>query len=191
MKILHRSIYALLILLLFLSCKRDRSDVTKPPRGDEQELITTVKVILTNTTNSGDVREVMFRDVDGPGGNVPVVGSLSLPKGEIYTGEIILLDETKTPVDRISNDVYDERNEHQFFYIVSGADLIINYQSVDVDDNGVPLGLRPVFNVGNTASSGTFTVILKHQPGVKPTSGNGDITKGDTDVEVTFDVSVF
>jgi len=191
MKNLYRPVYALLILLFFLSCKRDRSDVTKPPNGNEQELITTVKVILTNTANSSDVREVMFRDIDGPGGNVPVVGSLSLPAGTIYTGEIILLDETKTPVDSISNDVYDERNDHQFFYIVSGADLSISYQSGDVDDFAVPIGLKPLFSVGNTTGSGTLTVILKHQPGVKPTSGTGDFTKGDTDVEVTFDVSIF
>lgn len=181
---------AVLFMLLLSSCKRDKDSVKTPPNGNGQELITTVKVILTNVANSSDVRTVEFNDLDGPGGNAPTIGSLTLAAGEVYEGEVILLDRTKVPEDSISNEVYEERDEHQFFYTVSGADLTITYESTDLDDNGVPLGLYPKFTVGPTTGTGTFTVILKHQPGLKPTSGNGDITLGDTDVEVTFDVTI-
>ena len=104
-------------------------------------------------------------------------------------GQVVLLDESKSPVDSISNEVKEEGDAHQFFYTVVNSTLTHSYAATDLDSHGVPIGLAPNFTTGAT-STGSLTVVLKHQPGLKPTSGNGDSSKGETDIEVIFNVMV-
>ncbi|MEZ4740725.1 MAG: type 1 periplasmic binding fold superfamily protein [Flavobacteriales bacterium] len=131
-----------------------------------------------------------FTDVDGAGGNAPVYLIDSLDASTSYIVETILLNETTTPVDTISNEVRDEGTAHQFFYTVSGLDLSVAYG--DTDANGRPIGLLTTMSSG-TAGSGTLLVTLRHEPD-KSAAGvaAGDITNagGETDVEVSFPLVV-
>ena len=177
-----------LVLALFSCKKKDDPKPDLPVNPNEQELITTMKLILTET-GAGTVYTFVFKDLDGEGGNAPTIDNIVLPANKSFTGQVVLLDESKNPADSISVEVKEEGDEHQFFYTIANANLTHSYASGDVDGNGVPIGLKPSFSSGN-ASTGTLTVVLKHQPEVKPTSGNGDISKGETDIEVEFNVSV-
>jgi hypothetical protein len=62
----------------------------------------------------------------------------------------------------------------------------------DVDGNGKPLGLQTTVVTGDV-STGTLTITLRHEPD-KSAAGvsGGDLTNagGETDIEVTFDVTV-
>ncbi len=186
-KIVKNTILLLILALLAFACKKkDDPKPSDPKDTNEEELITTLKLILTEDGTS-NVSVFQFADLDGPGGNAPVQDNIVLEAGKLYHGEIILLDQTKTPADTISHEVEEEADEHQFFFTVNGADLTVTY--TDYDSHGVPLGLLPQLTTG-AAGSGTLKVTLKHQPEVKPTSGNGDITKGETDIEVTFNVTI-
>ena len=186
MKKINASLPLLFICaVLLLSCKKDPK-ANAPQAPNESELITTMKLILTEQ-GSGTVSTFVFENIDGPGGAAPTQDVLILNKNKTYSGQVILLDQTKTPIDSISNDVFDERDDHQFFYTVVDANLTVAY--TDFDKNGVPVGLQPSFITGNT-STGTLKVVLKHQPDVKPTSGLGNSTKGETDIEVTFNVLI-
>lgn len=176
------------LFLLSTSCKKDKNKVTTPENPNEQELITTLKLTFVNNANAGDIVTAVFSDPDGDGGNAPTQhDNIVLSNNTTYTCTLLLLDESKTPTDTISKEVAEEKEVHQFFYTVTGANLTITYN--DFDNNNVPVGLNTTASTGS-AGTGTLKVVLKHQDGIKPTSGNGDSSLGDTDVEVDFNVTV-
>ncbi len=181
------TVLLLMMLLVMVACKKkDDPKPANPIDTNEEELITTLKLVLTED-GTANVSTFQFVDLDGPGGNAPTQDNMVLSAGKTYHGEIFLLDQSKSPVDSISNEVKEEADEHQFFFTVDGANLTPSY--TDYDSKGVPLGLKPDFITG-AASTGTLKVTLKHQPGTKPVSGNGDSAQGDTDIEITFAVTI-
>lgn len=186
MKKNNLNLFILLFVLLASSCKRNKDDAPAPQDQNEQELITTVSLIIHD--NGVLVDTFTFKDPDGAGGIIPTVEPIILAAGKTYTCRLLLLDETKNPADTTSIEVEREKDVHQFFFHPSvGTNLSFSY--VDYDDNAVPVGLRTAIATG-TSSTGTLTVVLKHQPGVKPTSGPGDEALGETDLEVSFDVTI-
>ena len=173
--------YALLAsTLIFASC----SDDDTPEPVNEEEVITT----LTVTLDSGSDTVVMqYQDLDGDGpdaATVTVSGSLSA--NTTYDGSIILLNETESPAENVTEEIEEEDLDHQFFYTVgSGLDVAAEYG--DADSEGNPLGLSFILNTG-VASSGGLTFTLRHEPN-KPNTGLEN-AGGETDIEVTFDVTV-
>ncbi|WP_037574464.1 hypothetical protein [Sporocytophaga myxococcoides] len=184
-----------LIILLFLStvlsftaCKKDDDNVANPENPNENEMITTVQVMLINTADPADQIKVTYRQIQGLRNSLsPFVESMKLKANTTYSAEILLLDESKTPADTISNEVREEGDAHQFFYKVQDANLTVSYD--DADENGVPIGLKSIVKTGEP-STGSLEVILKHQGEEKPKSGNGNELLGSTDVEVTFTVEI-
>jgi hypothetical protein len=174
--------YALLAsTLIFASCSDD-DDTPEPV--NEEEVITT----LTVTLDSGSDSVVMqYQDLDGDGpdaATVTVSGSLSA--NTTYDGSIILLNETESPAENVTEEIEEEDLDHQFFYTVgSGLDVAAEYG--DADSEGNPLGLSFILNTG-VASSGGLTFTLRHEPN-KPNTGLEN-AGGETDIEVTFDVTV-
>ena len=174
--------YALLAsTLIFASCSDD-DDTPEPV--NEEEVITT----LTVTLDSGSDTVVMqYQDLDGDGpdaATVTVSGSLSA--NTTYDGSIILLNETESPAENVTEEIEEDDLDHQFFYTVgSGLDVAAEYG--DADSQGNPLGLSFILNTG-VASSGGLTFTLRHEPN-KPNTGLEN-AGGETDIEVTFDVTV-
>ncbi|MDF2455512.1 MAG: hypothetical protein K0R51_1505 [Cytophagaceae bacterium] len=187
MKKIILSSLILSFVLLVSSCKRNDDDAPTPQDQNEEELITTVSLIIKE--NGVLVDTFSFKDSDGVGGEAPTIEDITLDANKTYTCTLLLLDETKNPVENISEEIEEENDEHQFFFHPSaGTNLTVNY--LDFDDNNVPVGLETELVTG-AASSGTFRVVLKHQPGVKPTTGDtGNEALGETDVEVEFDVTI-
>ena len=175
--------YALLAsTLIFASCSDD--DDNTPDPVNEEEVITT----LTVTLDSGSDTVVMqYQDLDGDGPDAATVTvSGSLNANTTYDGSIVLLNETESPAENVTEEIEEEDLDHQFFYTVgSGLDVATEY--IDFDSAGNPLGLNFVLNTAG-ASSGGLTFTLRHEPN-KPNTGL-DNAGGETDIEVTFDVSV-
>ncbi len=167
--------------LSFTACKKD---VPNPDPVNEGEVITTVILTLTDQANPSQVYTFKFVDLDGDGGNPPSrFDTIRVPQNRTYIGSIELLDESKNPAEDITEEIEEEASEHQMFYIVTGAN--VNVTTTDVDAENRPLGLKSTWAVG-TASSGTVQITLKHQPnGIKP-AAPGNISVGDTDVELNF-----
>tara|TARA_B100001063_G_scaffold179816_1_gene168947 strand:- start:374 stop:919 length:546 start_codon:yes stop_codon:yes gene_type:complete len=175
--------YALLAsTLIFASCSDDDDNTPEPV--NEEEVITT----LTVTLESGSDTVVMqYQDLDGDGpdaATVTVSGSLS--NNTTYAGSIVLLNETESPAENITEEVEEEDDEHQFFYTV-GAGLDVDTEYSNFDGDGNPLGTMFVLNTG-IPSSGGLTFTLRHEPN-KPNTGLEN-AGGSTDIEVTFDVTV-
>ncbi len=180
------SLLILFFLLIASSCKRNQDDAPSPQDQNEEELITTVSLIIKE--NGILVDTFSFKDPDGAGGITPTVEDIILTAGKTYTCTLLLLDETKNPADTTSKEIEEEKEVHQFFFHPSaGTNLTVTY--LDYDDNLVPVGLETQL-VSGAASTGTYKIVLKHQPGVKPTSGDGEEALGETDVEVEFDVVI-
>ena len=188
MKKLHvLAILTLAIAALFPSCKKD--DPTPP---NESELITTVSLTLVDSATGLQTVTLTFRDLDGDGGIDPVITGGSLQPNTTYNGQLALLDESKTPIDEITAEIEEEADEHQFFFKATPGSLLAYLKYLDTDINGKPVGLQFRLKSGSSGS-GNFTVILRHQPD-KNASGvsDGNITNagGETDIEVTFPLSI-
>jgi hypothetical protein len=177
------NVWVLLALFTFVmaSCKKDD---TVPE--DEQELITTVRLTLTSVSNSTEVVTATWKDTDGPGGTPPVISGLNLRQNAIYTGRIAFLDESRPndPKD-ITEEVEEEEEDHEVFYTVTGANLVVSSRNLDA--KGLPLGTRANFATG-AASAGTLKIILKHKPGTK--AAGDQSTKGETDVEADLPIQI-
>lgn len=194
MKTIKYSILALVALINLNSCSSD--DDSTPEIINEEEVITTVELVLTPTT--GNVVTLESKDLDGDGPNAPVLTvSGSLQAGMLYNGVVTLKNESVSPVEVINEEIEEEADDHQFFYgITGGLDATVTYTDSENDylsnNSTNPVGLQ--FSLqANTASSGELTVILIHEP-AKDAAGvvNGDITNaaGETDVEQTFNLSI-
>ena len=175
------SFYALLSIAM-IGCSDDDS---APEVINDEELITTV--ILTLTQESGDQVVLTTVDLDGDGPDEPVttvVGNFT--ENTQYQGAVRFLNETETPAEEITEEVLEEADEHQVFYTTTDG-LNIETQYEDEDSQGNPLGLQITLTTG-AASQGSLTVTLRHEP-VKPNDGL-DSAGGETDIATSFDVTI-
>jgi hypothetical protein len=206
MKLISFATYALLFasFLLFTSC--DDDDV--PPEENEEETIT--NVTLTFTPSGGGTPVVAtWVDADGEGAGDPVFTPISLDANTAYTLTIDLLNaiDPNDP-ESITEEVAEEAKEHMFFFGWTDALFssptgdgnlgagnradAVNYEDDDDDPNdpndvAFPLGLETTWTTGD-ATTGTFRVVLKHQPDIK--SATSDSTNGESDVDITWEAEV-
>lgn len=178
---------AALAAVSLTSCKKDKDDVVTPAKPNENEVITTFKIVMTQADQPAFTSVFVWRDIDGS--MIPTsFDTIRLSPNKTYNTSFIILDETKNPVDSTSNEVKEEGTDHQFFFkSLLGLNLTTTY--ADKDANMVPIGLKTVVKTG-AASKGNWNIILKHQPEVKPKSGMGDESKGSVDINLTFPVKI-
>ena len=175
----------LFIGIAFTACSDD--DDATPDPVNEEEVITTLTLTLV-PDGGGTPVTLVSRDLDGDGPNAPVkTVSGPLTAGTTYSGTVVVLNETETPAENVTQEVIAEAEEHQFFYI-PGAALDVTFTYDDTDANGDPLGV--LFTVvANSASGGNLNVVLRHEP-TKPNNGTLAGAGGETDISVNFDVTV-
>ena len=170
-------------LLFVAACKKD-SDVDPE---EENELITTVKL---NFTSGGSTKTFTYSDSDGDGGNAPTkFETISLAPNTSYTLTVELLDESKSPVSNITEEVEEEGDEHLFIYTPTPSSLL-TYTYGDKDSRNFGIGLTGTAKTG-TAGSGKLKVQLRHQP---PIGGkavkDGTPAPGSDDVNLDFNLEV-
>ena len=177
----------LLVIPVLFSTACDNDDAPV----NEEEVITTVRVTLMG---GGQTITLESKDLDGDGPNAPVltpIGGATLVAGTTYQGSTTFLNELENPAEDITVEVEEEGADHQVFYQLPPSIGTVTY--TDVDANGRPVGLNFTLVAGNSGSTGTLTVTLRHLPN-KTASGvsGGDITNasGNTDAAVTFSVAV-
>lgn len=177
---------ALLASIVFISsCKKfDEGE------SNDEEVITTMKLDFT-PVGGGATQSFKFEDLDGPGGNVPVIDNISLTAGTTYNVSVELWNNSAVPPENITEEVEEENEAHRFYYTAS-AGSTITVGNLNNDNNGVPLGTTSTWTVG-AASAGTMNVILRHYPGTPPDKQASDpVTspKSGTDIDVTFNYTI-
>lgn len=209
---LTKAALSLVLAASLFSCKKDEktkpTTPVPPPPANEQELITTFKLLLDD---GSDTLVYLFKDPDGEGGIPAFYGPgtttassqsdsvIVLQAGKTYTATILLLDESKSPVDSIHHEVKEEADEHMIFFnqqsptalpnasvSIAGTNLNISYLDQDDSNPALPLGLSTRWVCGSAAAKARLTIDLKHQPGSK----NGTYAPGDTDISVNFKVQI-
>ena len=159
----------------------------------EVELITTLKITLTPQGGGAPVI-AQFRDLDGEGGNAPVVDKIVVDAGTVYDGVIQELNEQESPPEDITEEVKEEAEAHQLFFHTLGgfAPATVAYADKESDyvtNTGAdhPVGVRFTLTVPATARNGQFRVVQSHyDAGPK----DGVTPSDETDIEVTFEVEV-
>jgi len=120
--------------------------------------------------------------------------TLRLTKNSVYSCQILIFDQTKNPVDTVSDVIKQRENIHLFFFFPSSSltytptyNFGLRDSITDRDGNNppLPIGLQTKWWTYGPAK-GTLKVILRHQPNVK----NGTYAPGSTDLDVTYPVSI-
>lgn len=179
------SALALGLMATLTQCKN--GDKVEP--DDENELITTVQLVLTSEAG-GTAQTFTYRDADGDGGNPPTkFDTISLAPNQTYTLKMTVLDESKTPADDITKEINEKKDEHLFIFTADPAALF-TYSYGDLDENGKPVGLTGTVKAG-APGTGKLRVQLRHQPPI-----NGKIQKdgtpgpGSDDIDLNFNLKV-
>ena len=175
-------------------------DADAPACENEEEIIT--DVVLTFTPmNGGDVVTARAQDPDGEGVlPLEVIDDIELLESTEYVLTLSLTNEIEG--EDITEEIEEEDDEHMFFFEFTDGLMQspagdgnadnredeVNYQ--DFDDNSLPVGLETGWTTICTEEdlSGTFRIVLKHQPGVK--SATSTIDDGSTDVDLTWTLNV-
>lgn len=177
-------LFVLIAGFVFVSCSND--DDNTPEIVNEEEVITTLTLLLTD--GDGNIITLISNDPDGDGPTAPTLTQNGDFQADTeYLGVVSFTNVTETPAENITEEVIEEADEHQIFYVTSGSlNLTAAYE--DTDGNGNPLGVLTTMSAG-AASAGTLTVVLRHEPN-KPNDGTLANAGGETDISVTFDVTI-
>ncbi len=157
-----------------------------PVDPNQEELITTVNLDLES---NGLTYSLNYQDLDGDGGNAPVITLDTLAANSTYSGSITLFNESVTPAEEITPEIFDEASDHQFFFTSNGTS---SFTYSDQDNDGNPIGLSFELTTGN-ATNETFTITLRHEPDKSATDvSSGVITNagGETDIEIALSVII-
>jgi hypothetical protein len=168
-----------LLALTLAGCSKDKDEVS-----NEEELITTVSLRFQEVGTANSF-VATFRDTDGEGGNPPSIDEIVLKPNANYSCSVELLNESVSPAEDITEEVQEEADDHELYFIAAGANITFN--RVDLDSKSLPVGLSSTWQTG-AASTGTVRVVLKHKPGTK--AAGDPVTKGETDIDLNFTTKI-
>ncbi len=170
------------------------TDPDAPPCENEEEIIT--DVVLT-WISASDTVVARARDPDGEGPlDLEILDDIELTEGTTYMLFITVLNEIEG--EDLTDEILGEADEHMFFFAFSegifsdpSGDGNIDIRSdpvnyLDLDENDLPVGLSTEWTTASSMNSGTFQIILKHQPGTKSTTSTSQ--DGATDIDLTFNI---
>ncbi len=168
-----------------------------PAPENAEEIITIVTLNFDDLSGSNPLKfEAVDPDGDGPQ-NLEILDTIKFIRDTEYTLTIDL--QNSLNGESISEEVREESDEHMIFFgwtdglftIPNGGGNIdsrdSDVQYNDRDANGLPLGLNTSWLTGSPAS-GTYRIVLKHQPGSK--SATSTATTGETDLDITWNLSI-
>jgi hypothetical protein len=182
--ILKLSGISLLAVLVITSCKKEKTQ----EEDNDNELITTVELKVTESgTNNSSIFK--WEDIDGPGGEDPVIDNITLQPNKVYSIQVAFIDASQNPPESLTSEVLEESDVHRLYY-QPAASTGITVNGLDTDDNGLPLGLNCSWKTTG-AGSGNMIITLRHYAeGGKEESDPVSSSKSTTDAEVEFPVII-
>jgi hypothetical protein len=174
MAILKNHIYFLFFTIVVISACKDKQL--------EQEVITTIKVKLTDLT--GNAKTFTWEKKDPNSAAAPIVDTIKLVANKIYTGELTIFNAAVNPVTDLTQDIRDKKADHLFVFRPTSANL--NIAITDLDANQKPVGLTTTWTV-QAISAGNVNILLKHLP--NKTAANPETT-GSTDIDAIFPIKI-
>lgn len=179
---LNYLLFAFVLMIFATSCGEDEDPLIE----NEEEVITAMTLTLF-PNGPQETITLGFSDPDGDGGNDPMFSTTGqLVANASYRGQLSFANEDGA----IDAEIVDEGIDHQVFYQAEGG-LNMTLSYLDFDLLSQPLGLMADVTTG-AAGSGQLTITLRHEPTKNPIVAidRPDLAGGETDVEVTFEVTV-
>jgi hypothetical protein len=180
-----------ILSLIFTGCSDDDDHDDHSHPVNEEEVITTIEVTLSDGTNS---YVLIWEDLDGDGPDLPIITGATIPSNS-YDAEIQLYNKTLDPTDDeyvVTTEILEEDVDHQFFFNASNGLNVFDFVYADADVDGNPIGQQFIIE-DVSGSGGDLNIVLLHEPN-KNADGvsDGDITNagGDTDIDITFPIIV-
>lgn len=188
-KVYQLAAVALASTLVFTACKKE--PIINNPSPVEQELITTVRLKVTN--NAGFNKTFNYKVDNGFGsatkGTVTIDDLVLSPDME-YNVAVEVWNEAETPAENITEEVIAE-SHHHLFVLESNPNTgagSVTISNGSKDNEGQPLNQTAVLKTG-AIGTGTFTVTLKHEPTNK-SANTADAAGGETDAQAIFPVKI-
>jgi hypothetical protein len=184
-------------VVLFSGCDND-----EPTRENTPELITHVTLTFIPVGGGANV-VVNANDPDGEGvQDLEIDGPINLSSGKTYSLSISMINglvDAGSPGHDLTSEIVAEADEHIIYFSwtnnvfsdptgngnIDNRGDDVNY--LDDDGSGLPLGVFTSWTAG-PVSSGSFRVLLKHQPETK--SATSASTDGETDLDITFPINI-
>lgn len=171
------------ILFLFLvagSCQK----ASDPNDETEHEAINAIDLVFKQSGTT--IATFTAEDPDGDGGNPPSrIDRITLKPGQAYSMETVLRNIVNGTSKVVSSSISSQADHHEFYYIPSGINVSVT--KTDKDINGYPVGFSSSWSA-TTAGTGSVLVKLMHKPRIK--GPNDDPSKGHSDIEISFPISV-
>lgn len=154
--------------LTILSCRRHHASENPIDR------------VTIQLTANGTQTEATWNDTDGPGGQNPTIDTIYLSASTLYQGMIKVYSQSK----EVTPEIESLKNMHRFFYIPAHDSIIIN--PTDLDDNGLPVGLKYSLKSSDRSLIMSLRVLLSHYDGVTKTNNPST----DLDIDISFPVRI-
>ena len=156
----------------------------------DQELITTARIIFTNTGTSQTFSYKVQNGFGSGSQGMVSIDTIRLAPNTSYGIAVQILNESKSPVEDITPEIVTEQLEHLFLYSsapASGAGAL-SFSDGNKDTGGQPFNLTGTMRSGD-AGSGALTLYLIHEPANK-SAATAAASGGSTDVQATFPVRI-
>jgi hypothetical protein len=181
---MKKSLLFLFLCSVHFGCKKNEVEPM-----DDNELITTVELTFTDTNKKAST--FLFQDKDGDAKTPPEkFDRIVLDKNMLYSLDIHVYDETRSPKVDITEQIKSESDVHLFVFKIDPVALF-NLKAIDKDKNGLPIGLLSSGTTQNGLGTGKLNLLLKHQP---PINGKlvktGNESGGSSDIDLNFDLSI-
>ncbi|MHA7056824.1 type 1 periplasmic binding fold superfamily protein [Aquimarina sp. M1] len=179
---MRTAISKLTVLFLFaIGLSACSSDDDNPTVINEEETITTVRLtVLESGATTPEVYTWTESDQE----------AIMLSANTSYNFKIQFLDESDpNDIEDITAEVIAERDEHFVFYETTVSGLTFTNASDDtIDSDNIGINISTDWSSSGT-TAGILTAFLIHEPTSK-TGDSRDDFGGETDIEVTFSVTV-
>jgi hypothetical protein len=172
----------------FAACKKVDNETAPVP--EEQELITTVKLVLTD--GSGNAKTYAYKVENGFGDNPGTISvdTLLLEPNKAYDAQVQVLNEKANPAEEITEEVMTENEDHLFVFESTPAsgDGSVAMSDGSKDAAGKAFNQKIKLTAAS-AGKGSLTVTLKHLPTNKAAT-TASAAGGETDAEAIFPVRI-
>lgn len=182
---------AAVTFLAAITCSAcNKVETPTAPVPEEQELITTIKLVLTD--GGGNVTTYAYKVENGFGDDPGAVSvdTLILGPNKSYDAEVWVLNEKENPAEDITEEVLAENEEHLFVFesnpATGGGSVAMSDGSKDAAGNPFNQKLKLT---GAGAGEGNLTITLKHLPTNKAAT-TASAAGGETDAEAIFPVRI-
>jgi len=152
----------LILSLIFTGCSDDDDHDDHSHPVNEEEVITTIEVTLSDGTNS---YVLIWEDLDGDGPDLPIITGATIPSNS-YDAEIQLYNKTLDPTDDeyvVTTEILEEDVDHQFFFNASNGLNVFDFVYADADVDGNPIGQQFIIE-DVSGSGGDLNIVLLHEP---------------------------